>query len=92
MENVDYQILSPSGGIVTFGPDIRTVNVSIQLFDDSLYEENESFRGNIGIPASPVSGLVLGRSSVTFTIEDNEGILRSFYAATFFGDNNKLKE
>ena len=72
-EGVDYEILSPLVSTLTFGPSVRSFDISFLIFNDSLFETPETFEVDISIPPSPPAMLSLGITGLVVTIVDDEG-------------------
>lgn len=65
---------------VTFGPDKMPQEVSVPIVDDDFAENNETFFGNLRIPAGSADMIQLDPGRANATISDNDGKHFIFYS------------
>lgn len=68
---MDYEIISPI--ILTFGPSIRSFDITFNIINDNIYERDEEFGVDLSIPPSSPPMLFLGIDELAITIVDDEG-------------------
>ena len=68
----DYSFTSE--GLVVFTPADNSLEVSVMILNDTLFEENEDFQISLSIPTNPPSGLRASQTAAvtTITILDDE--------------------
>ena len=68
----DYAVEPDSLFRLTFPPDVNELPISIQLFEDDIPEERETFRLVLTLPQNKEAGLQLGHSDIVVAIDDND--------------------